>query len=745
MEDQEPETDPEVCFDPLFINEEDQKGCEGFDEESRDPFLPFLRVSHTNPQMSGSAHIQSSLSATHRDGLDALQSQDKEMDIVFTSTGGESGESSGPQPTTGSGWVQTPLMEMDELLKSCGEMTGMSFSSHLSTRYTDTDLSRSAPNQNQSDMEKMNAMIGSCRKDILPSITSYTDTHLDASRVQCQSHLKEIDTILDQGGATGPSAQPQLPPLTSAGCQLSGTMAEYQTELMGMLSMLEKCMDEAGMNFGPLEWTYPSLPKGFGHPNVDELIKQKHAEGEIGDSLGMANHSTSQRVHQQNIVGEFGEHAESAMSEGLESEFCVDLQPPSYQSISTEEQMDGSGDSGQRHRGENVLGLSVRDPGEHGLGQSVKDPGEHGSGGSAEDPDACSMEGIQQETGMREVELTGSMQELEALGSDLEGYIEQVGRLEKRRDELMEELQALREEKIGTDEGDEREQEVQLRHTVNIDADRRREARMREWQSLRAERSEEEVKLFRVYLERQGLQEETRRLKRRLFSVTRECTQNQVLLATQQRGVAQLNKEKVELDALTIQLTEEASQLRSNHQNHLSTLHAQFQAHTSSQTPLPMEEITQSKRNSCGDIQQYLQSGLKSLEEWYEPMLLALLKRREGTSEALGRARQQAQELRGRLKPLREEEQKLGLQRACLEERMKLIEAQRREDIETYKETVDQLEETSREQRMEVQFQKRTNKEMEELTASLTEEVNLYRSIIDSQNQNDRTDVKEKT
>jgi hypothetical protein len=69
----------------------------------------------------------------------------------------------------------------------------------------------------------------------------------------------------------------------------------------------------------------------------------------------------------------------------------------------------------------------------------------------------------------------------------------------------------------------------------------------------------------------------------------------------------------MELDTLIIQLTEEVSQLRSTHQTQLSTFQSQLQTH--SQTPI--EELTQSKRTACGDIQQYLQGVLKALEERY--------------------------------------------------------------------------------------------------------------------------------
>lgn len=65
--------------------------------------------------------------------------------------------------------------------------------------------------------------------------------------------------------------------------------------------------------------------------------------------------------------------------------------------------------------------------------------------------------------------------------------------------------------------------------------------------------------------------------------------------------------------------------------------------------------------------------------------MLALLKRREVTAEALVKANVQTQELRTQLSPLKDEIQKLKLQRACLEEKLKLTHIQRTEDMEHYK------------------------------------------------------------
>lgn len=63
------------------------------------------------------------------------------------------------------------------------------------------------------------------------------------------------------------------------------------------------------------------------------------------------------------------------------------------------------------------------------------------------------------------------------------------------------------------------------------------------------------------------------------------------------------------------QLTEELSQLRTAHKQQMLELQEKLSAQRSSQTSNTQEELTQCKRHSCGDIQQYLQAGLKALED----------------------------------------------------------------------------------------------------------------------------------
>lgn len=66
-------------------------------------------------------------------------------------------------------------------------------------------------------------------------------------------------------------------------------------------------------------------------------------------------------------------------------------------------------------------------------------------------------------------------------------------------------------------------------------------------------------------------------------------------------------------------------------------------------------------------------------------MLMILLKRKETTDSSLSKSREQVEEYKGQLRPLTEEGHRLGLQKVCLEERFKLTQVQREDDIKQYK------------------------------------------------------------
>lgn len=111
-------------------------------------------------------------------------------------------------------------------------------------------------------------------------------------------------------------------------------------------------------------------------------------------------------------------------------------------------------------------------------------------------------------------ELSATM-ELQKLRAAFESCIEEVGQLERRRDELVQELMELE------------------------------EPMAQELQTVRKALGEEQGLLSKVRLERQSLQEETQMTKKRLFIVARDCTQRQVELELQQKEVEQLNQAQV--------------------------------------------------------------------------------------------------------------------------------------------------------------------------------------------------------
>lgn len=104
---------------------------------------------------------------------------------------------------------------------------------------------------------------------------------------------------------------------------------------------------------------------------------------------------------------------------------------------------------------------------------------------------------------------------LKELGTTFEGCIEEVSQLERRKEELVQEL-------------------LELEKPME-----------EETHALRSELEEAQKLLSKTKLQRQSLLDEIRLFKRRLFVAARDCAQSQITLVIQQKEVEQLKEEQV--------------------------------------------------------------------------------------------------------------------------------------------------------------------------------------------------------
>ncbi|KAM8841483.1 uncharacterized protein sync [Spinachia spinachia] len=621
--------------------------------------------------------------------------------------------------------IKPYLQEMDDLLKSCEELIGVPSAPRFPAGHGDASTAGSHRGEGQ-DADASLESGGETSASPPPGYlsTSYMDTHTGGP-----SHISV--TVGNGGGETSAASGQRELPLTSAGNQLSDTMVEYEGQLLGMLAMLESSMEESGMDFEPQGHEYvhvaqqARLPER-GSPMALETqptppepwVGRRFGGDEACREAADSETGGGQRGHllgRQDVDGFSMESLERRERRVLDPQFAVPA--PSAASVSA---------------GNDPMGR-----------EAAMTPHMATSEGTHPEGEVGGLE-VDEELRMDTVDPGSGVSGLGALRCQMEECIEQVQRLERRRKELLTEVLELR----GTKDGEESQggeavhsKVVELMKALKGEEEVKREEKKKEIQSLRERRAEEERLLWKVNLERQALHEELRSLRRRLFAVARDSAHNQAALNSQRREVELLRREEETLQSLALQLTEEGSRLRAAQHRQVSALQAALHAATSGQASGTQEELTACRRQSCADLQQYLQGGLKALEDRYEPILLTLLKRREATAAALLTAKEQGRELKAQLAPLKEEIQKLNLQRACLEEKLKLVHFQRREEVGQYKEAISCLEDSSKELRTELKIQKRKTREVEELRDGLSKRLHLYRAAIEEHNGTDEEET----
>ncbi|KAM8975985.1 syncoilin [Pelodytes ibericus] len=286
---------------------------------------------------------------------------------------------------------------------------------------------------------------------------------------------------------------------------------------------------------------------------------------------------------------------------------------------------------------------------------------------------------------------------LQDVGVRFQFCIAAVEDLERERDELIRELAVLREPSL---------EAVRQAHEDVVQAYGQR---------------------ARVELERDTLKEEIRLVRRKLFRVTRECVACQYQLNNQQQELAQKATEREDLETLAARLAEELTQLRDTFAQQQESQQLRLRAPRTRRISRELQD----RRRLSAELQSLIEEQHNCLEEQYEPRLLQLLDRSERGAQALQAAHEELQKLREELRPLQGEACNLQVQKCSLEEQISLIKRNRDDEVQLYREQLQELENTKREMKISVKLQQNQNKEMEELRKSLAQELAIYKGCLE--------------
>lgn len=244
-----------------------------------------------------------------------------------------------------------------------------------------------------------------------------------------------------------------------------------------------------------------------------------------------------------------------------------------------------------------------------------------------------------------------SVEDLERLEVRFQQCVQAVSQLEEERDQLIHELVLLREPAL---------QEVQQVHQDILAA-----------YKLHAQ----------AELERDGLREEIRTVKQKLFKVTKECVAYQYQLECRQQDVAQFADCREELTTRAAQLSGELTQLRDAYQKQKEQLQQQLEA-----PPTQSDgHFLQESRRLSTQFENLMAESRQGLEDEYEPQLLRLLERKEAGTKALQDTQAEIQEMREALRPLEAEARQLQLQNRNLEDQITLVRQKRDEEVQQYR------------------------------------------------------------